>query len=292
MTTDQLRCFLTVADYLNFTRAAEALHVTHPAVSQQIRSLERELGTTLFERSTRSVRLTEAGHSFLGDARQMLEIAARARHRFDAGEAVTVETLSIAAGSYPALFSMADALTQLRAAHPAVHPRLHVVPFQHIYRRLADGDFDGVLGFRESSSATMGARFVELVCTPITCVCSASHPFATAETLSLDDLRSERLVLVAPPRVSPAIVELQGRLLTERRPSEIYFCESVEGMSVLAGAGYGVAVMPALLAPQLPEFVQIPLKGVEPVSFGLYHHDLEGKSVLRAFIQLLKKSLA
>ena len=55
MNTYQLRCFLAVAEYLNFTKAAEHLHVTHPAVSQQIRNLEKELNTTLFERSTRSV---------------------------------------------------------------------------------------------------------------------------------------------------------------------------------------------------------------------------------------------
>lgn len=292
MTTDQLRCFLAVADYLNFTRAAEALHVTHPAVSQQIRSLERELGATLFERSTRSVRLTEAGRSFLGDARQMLEIAERARHRFGAGDETAIETLNLAAGSYPALFSMADALTVLRAERPALHPRLHVVPFQHIYRRLADGDFDAVVGFREAAGATMGASFIELAQAPVTCVCTADHPLAAAERLTVDDLQSERLVLVAPPRVSPAIIELQSRLLVARPPSEVYFCESVEGMTVLAGAGYGVAVMPELLVPPAPELVQIPLAGVEPIPFGLYHHDLEGRQALRIFIRILQENFA
>ena len=83
MNTYQLRCFLAVAEYLNFTKAAEHLHVTHPAVSQQIRNLEKELSTTLFERSTRSVKLTASGRIFLGDARQMLEISERAKRRFN-----------------------------------------------------------------------------------------------------------------------------------------------------------------------------------------------------------------
>ena len=64
MNTFQLSCFLAVSEYLNFAQAAQALHVTHPAVSQQIKSLEKELGARLFERTTRSVRLTEEGKVF------------------------------------------------------------------------------------------------------------------------------------------------------------------------------------------------------------------------------------
>ena len=55
MNTFQLQCFLAVAEYLSFAQAAQHLHVTHPAVSQQIQSLEKELNTRLFQRTTRSV---------------------------------------------------------------------------------------------------------------------------------------------------------------------------------------------------------------------------------------------
>jgi len=68
-----LRYFLAVADELNFTRAAERLHVAQPAVSAQIRDLERDVGVTLFRRTTRRVELTEAGQSLAADARRLLE---------------------------------------------------------------------------------------------------------------------------------------------------------------------------------------------------------------------------
>ena len=64
MNTFQLQCFLAVAEYLSFAQAAQRLHVTHPAVSQQIQSLEKELNTRLFQRTTRSVKLTEEGKAF------------------------------------------------------------------------------------------------------------------------------------------------------------------------------------------------------------------------------------
>ena len=82
MNTFQLVCFLTIAEHLSFTKAAELLHVTQPAVGQQIQSLEKELGVKLFTRTTRSVKLTKEGKSFLGDAAQIVNISERAKKRF------------------------------------------------------------------------------------------------------------------------------------------------------------------------------------------------------------------
>ena len=95
MNTFQLSCFLAVAEHLNFARAAEQLHVTHPAVSQQIQTLEKELNVQLFQRTTRSVKLTEEGKTFLHDARQIVEISERAKKRFDSAMPREIETLAL-----------------------------------------------------------------------------------------------------------------------------------------------------------------------------------------------------
>src|SRR5260370_19870879 len=75
----QLTYFVTVAEQLSFGRAAERLHIVQPAVSQQIRRLERELGVPLFDRSSRHVRLTAAGGRLLPDALAVLAAADRVR---------------------------------------------------------------------------------------------------------------------------------------------------------------------------------------------------------------------
>lgn len=283
MNTYQLRCFLAVAEYLNFTKAAEHLHVTHPAVSQQIRNLEKELNTTLFERSTRSVKLTHAGSIFLGDARQMLEIAGRAKHRFNDPDTETTESLALGTNNYPSLFHLTDTLAALRRDHPRLHPRLHVIPFQHIFRRLDDGDLDAVIAFRET--ARSHAIYKELTKAPLVCLCTMDHPLANAASITLDQLRDTPLVSITPPHASMAILSIQGSLMGERPSSDIYFCDSVEAATALVSAGYGVAVLPNLIAPDHPPLVQLPIIDAEPISFGIYYRSLTEKPMLAAFIQ-------
>jgi len=77
----QLRYFVAVAEELHFGRAAERLHISGPALSQQVVALERDLGAQLLVRDRRSVRLTEAGRTLLHDARQMLALAEEVRYR-------------------------------------------------------------------------------------------------------------------------------------------------------------------------------------------------------------------
>ncbi len=78
MEVAQLRCFLAVAEELHFGRAAERLHIAQPALSRTIQQLERELKTTIFERSTRSVRLTAGGQALVGPAIAAIDAVRRA----------------------------------------------------------------------------------------------------------------------------------------------------------------------------------------------------------------------
>ena len=81
--TFQLTCFLTAAETLSFVKAARQLNVTQPAITHQIRSLEEELNTQLFKRTTRSVEITQEGLIFLNDAKNVLNIITLAKKRFE-----------------------------------------------------------------------------------------------------------------------------------------------------------------------------------------------------------------
>lgn len=292
MNTFQLSCFLAVAEYLNFAQAAQALHVTHPAVSQQIKSLEKELGAPLFVRTTRSVSLTEEGKAFLPDAQQIVALSRRATKRFSTGLDNPIEMLTIGCYSSACMVLLADALEQLRNMRPALHPNLQTIPFRHIYQRLESGDLDAVVGFREAPDTKINALFKEFTKSAIVCVCARSHSLAGVKEVCMEDLREEKLVLFMPPRGMLSIMRLQGELMGNRPPSEFYFCESAESILVLVMAGYGISVLPDFLVPDDPTLAKIPLKDTEPMPFGIYYQSLQGKPGLKAFIQCAKEDFA
>lgn len=291
MNTFQLSCFLAVSEYLNFAQAAKQLHVTHPAVSQQIQSLEKELNVKLFQRTTRSVKLTDEGKVFLWDAKQIVAISDRAKKRFGGVAGGNIETLSIGCYNFPCMFLLADTLETLRTIRPELHPRLQEIPFQHIYRMLEEGDLDAVVGFKESANVKINALYKEVAKVPMVCICSGSHSLAGKKELSLCDIKEERLVLFVPPKGMLSIAQTQGQLMGERPPSEFYFCESAEAITVLVKAGYGISVLPDFLVPDTPLISRIPLKDVDQVSFGIYYKSLQGNPALKAFIQCAKENL-
>lgn len=116
MNTMQLSCFVEVAAQLSFSKAAEALHVSQPTVSHQIKALEDELGCALLVRSTRSVRLTDDGLAFLEYANDILDLAARAECRLKHKQRPSSQQLRIGAQHKRARI-LSSAHSILSAAH-------------------------------------------------------------------------------------------------------------------------------------------------------------------------------
>ena len=118
MNTTQLECFLAVANFLNFSRAAEQLHITQPAVSHQISSLEDELGTRLFFRTSKSVRLTQAGHLFTQYAGDILKLSRLSAARLKECDEVLPQRLGIGCRNFVELQLLRPVLRQLRQEMP------------------------------------------------------------------------------------------------------------------------------------------------------------------------------
>ncbi len=292
MNTVQLSCFLAVAEHLNFARAAQQLHVTHPAVSQQIQTLEKELNVKLFHRTTRVVKLTEEGKAFLNDARPMLEISERAKKRFEGTGKTGIQTLSLGCYNYPFMFHMVNTLERLRGEYPSLHPRLQVVPFPHIYRMLEEGDLDAVVGFREYPAPDKPLVFREIARAPMVCICSSQSILAEKSEVTMEELAHFSPVLFEPRKVLHPLAQLQSQLVGGRPPSEFYFCESAEAITVLVTANYGISILPAFLVPDIPSICKVPLKGAESASFGIYYKSLKENRMLKAFVQCARETMA
>ena len=287
--TFQLHCFLTVAEHLNFARAAQQLNITQPAVTHQIRTLETELNVKLFRRTTRTVEITQAGHLFLTDAKSMVGIAERAKKRFEDPNAQAIEPLSIGCHTYAHLFMVSGALRAMEELHPHLHPHLQVMPYQQLYRLLQEESLDAILGFRETTGGKAYGTYRELRKIRVVCICPQESPLAKRESVRVEELSQERLVITDPSTCPATVAQLQGKLMGARVRSDFHFCESVEAAAVLVQAGFGVAVVPDWGIPHFLPLARIPVEETEPLSFGIYFKTLEANTPLRTFIRLMQE---
>ncbi|QKV81215.1 LysR family transcriptional regulator [Amycolatopsis sp. Hca4] len=194
----QLRYFVTVAEELHFGRAAERLHIVQPAVSQQIRRLERSLGVTLFSRTTRSVVLTEAGQRFLPEAREVLAAARRAAESVASLRDVRLLRLGTSEG-------LGDRLDALLRAFARVSPStslelVHAPTLQRL-QRVRDGSLDATIvrGPWPSSGLDLTPLWMDEVFVAL----PASHPLASSSVVSFASLASLPARLSPPSRNQP-----------------------------------------------------------------------------------------
>lgn len=187
----QLTYFIAVAEELSFRRAAERLFITQPPLSRQIKLLEDTLGATLFDRDRQGVRLTEAGHGFLADARALLRESEQVLGRFKPQpvDAKVTLTLGITTVIDVGLFAGID--TDFEKMHPGTRVIVKRQISAHSIRDLNQGLIDvAVIGL---PSRAEGLTVAHLGDDPLVACIASSHPSARKRRVSILDLQHDKL---------------------------------------------------------------------------------------------------
>src|SRR5215210_1285408 len=187
MDTRQLASFCAVVDHESFSLAAEQLGVTQPAVSLQIRSLEKRLGRQLLDRSGRRVEPTEAGRRLYRSAQRMLEDVA------DAGDGELAGTLEIGASTGPGGSVVPLLLCEFQRANPSLRISLTVSDTQTIVDQVAAREL--ALGIVGAARRHRGITFEPFLRDEVVLACPPDHRFA-GRTISLDELRTEPQIVM------------------------------------------------------------------------------------------------
>lgn len=190
----QLRYLVALADERNFTRAAEREHVAQPALSQQIRRLEAEVGLQLVDRTTRRVSLTQAGSV-------LVERARRALAEIQAGEAELQELAGVrsgrvAIGAMPTLgpFDLPLLLAIYHERYPEVELAVHEEPSEDLAERLRSDELDMAFLSVTRRIKGDGLEFKRLATEEVVVVLPHGHPFAPRKELRLAELAEERFI--------------------------------------------------------------------------------------------------
>ena len=275
MTTDvhvrDLRYFLTVAEELHFTRAAERLYVSQPALSKQVRALERQLGVELFRRDRHGVALTGAGAALLPYARRVLDTWAEGAAAVEVARTAQRSTLVVGMSTSPGRGGLLPAIrSRFTAGHPEAAVRLRQVSWEDPTAGLADGDADVAfvwlpLPDEDRYAWTVVAEEPRLVALPDT------HPLAARTEVDFADLVDEPF-LALPPDAGPlrdywlALEEREGR--PPRIGAEI---ASTEETYEALLAGLGICLVAAGNTPliTLGGVVTRPVRGIGPSRYAL-----------------------
>src|SRR5947207_4980404 len=240
MDTRQLAAFCAVVERRSFSQAAERLGVTQPAVSLQVRSLEKRLGRKLLDRSGRRVEPTEAGLALYRGAQRLLALEDQLLEELEAGEDGELGgTLEVGASTGPGSTAGPVLLGEFQRRNPSVAISLSISDTQTVVDRVADRELElGVVG---AARRHRGVVFEPLFRDEVVLACPPDHRFA-GRTVSLGDLREEPLIVMQEGAGVRQVIEDElrraGTRLRDLEPKlELGLQESARSA---VAAGYGV----------------------------------------------------
>lgn len=262
----QLRYFVAVAEEMHFNRAAERLHIAQPALSQQIQRLERELKTTLFARTTRSVELTETGKVLLVAARRVILESEHALRSVEQALEGRTGLLRVGFVGSAALNLIPRIVPPLRREHPGLQLELHELTTEQQLRSLESGDLD--VGIVRDVESLPGITTRELAREPLIVALPADHPLAGRESLELSELATSGFVVFPRQRVS-RLYDVISALCLQAGFHLRVAQEAVQFPTILGlvAAKSGLAVVPqGLRVLQLPGLRYVRLADQQAVS--------------------------
>ena len=268
MDVNDLRSFLAVAEELHFGRAAERLHVAQPPLSRTIKQLERDLGTRLFDRNTRSVRLTTSGQALVDPAKDVLEALRRARAAVASADHGEVGTVRIAFAGVSTHGLVARLARAVRSQRPGIALEMSSQNFaQPAMKRLLASETDIALGRWDVIPADVESRVVMrdslVVAVPDT------HALAGAHKLSLSQLATDPFVSL-PLHVGSVLPDRLQRLANAGGfiADVVQIAPDTQTALALVGAQVGCHLTLASVTDNVadPHVVFIPLEETSTVS--------------------------
>jgi DNA-binding transcriptional LysR family regulator len=255
----QLEHFLAVVEEKTFTRAAERVSRTQPAISQSIKKLEEEIGAPLFARDVHDISLTEAGTVLADYARRMVRLRDDAMRQLGELKSLSAGTLAIAAHESAAVYLLPGPLRQYLQRFPEIKVGIYRSRLTEIPRQVMDREVD--VGFVKEEPAFHELRSMEVHADEMVLIASPRHPLASRPAVRLRDLDREPFVL---HHLCASTEQKILRLFDEHRTRCHIVAElwSFENIKSFVQEDVGLAIVPRItVQPELREgsLVEVPV---------------------------------
>jgi DNA-binding transcriptional LysR family regulator len=292
----QLLLFYTVARAKSFSRAAEELGVSQPAVSIQVQELERSLGTVLLNRKPRGVEVTEAGRTVYEYAQRIFSLAQEMQGAVDELQGLRRGRLTLGASSTPGEFILPLIVAQFTHMHPGIQIELLIANTSATVDRVLRRELHmGVVG--EAVEDDSGELFtMPLIEDEVAFIASPRHPLAHREVLALEEVAAAGLVMRESGSATRSSVErclqmagVRPHIVAELGSNQAVKQATAAGLGVGAMSRYGVCTEVAA-----GTLMVLPVKGWRCTrTFTIiYLKDRHLSPAQRAFLQFLKQMAA
>ncbi len=245
MTSSQLNLFLVVAKHLNFSAAAKELYMTQPAVSHQIVALEKELGTKLFQRSTRKIQLTHSGELFLEDAKRILDLEDAAKERILLSKSSGDLSLSICYLLDPCHSFLPKLCVKMQEQFPQVKIQLQRMDARNLDTSMDQNLYDMYFSLSRDLGNHPEYAKKDILDDTLCLICPENHPCSRLTKIDYNKLSSERVFMMDPENA----LFMHRQILQLCRsinfvPQRISYCSSLEEVLFQVESGLGVAILP------------------------------------------------
>ena len=271
MTSQQLECFSYVAERLNFTKAAEALYLSVPTVTHHIKNLEEEIGTQLFYRNSRIVKLTEQGEKFYYTAKDIYMKIEDAKNRFrnyDKSQSVIFRIGCMSENEFEKIESI---LKQIKERFPYVQPKIIAKDFFDLKNLYENQQLEIAIATHDLSNQGIYKKLFDYESYALML---PSNSLAKEKELSVEQLAEESLITL-PPKNIPFIKgnKLQEFLALHAQDHTHIVSENESESILLAKCGYGIAVLPGFLVSKDNQLICIPIRDTKNIAYGLYYRN-------------------
>lgn len=284
MNVAQITTFVTLARTLNYTETARALFISQPAVSQQIARLEAELGVKLLDRSSRGVEITAAGRTYYEDCVDILARLENARSRAQNQANELTDRVRVGCGSLVFVPRLAETLRLFHQRRPHTWPLVSYNSLDTLLGSLASRELDIAVMARSANTAAAGFAFEQLLEGRFVCVVPVDSPWCERDSVGIEELDGSPLVYLEDSRAPTEMRSVQARLALATPHSPAFYCDSSMVGATMAKAGLGLAVMADFACPQIDGIATLPLRGVDPVPYGLFWDDRRADEAVHDFV--------
>jgi DNA-binding transcriptional LysR family regulator len=191
----QLNVFLIAAETLNFTHAAQRLHMTQPSVSQHIKALEKHFGMKLFIRAGRNIELTDAGVALVPMARELIQQSIYTEEAMASLLDGVYGHLLVGCSTTPGKYVLPQLLANFHRAHPKVKVTCNVTPQSKALEMLCNGDVHFALASTTLGETTKAAEFRNFMTDPVLLIAPLDHPWAQRSVVDPEELSEADFIL-------------------------------------------------------------------------------------------------